>query len=100
MPLDLRDALRDALAVSVPPAPTDSIRNRARKMSRDRLARSLSGTIALAVCSLCFWLSGASHASTNGGGLPGANLPTPVASTAPAIFVTPGPRPAPGPAIS
>ena len=66
MPCDLRGALRDALAVSVPPAPTDSIRKRAREITRRNLARSVSGTVAIAVCSLCFWLSVASHAARDG----------------------------------
>ena len=100
MSLDLPAALRDALAVSVPPAPTDSIRERAREISRGRIARSASGTIAIAICSLCVWLGVESHGWRNGGGLPGALLPTPIASAAPSILLTPAPRPAPGPALS
>lgn len=100
MPLDLPAALRDALAVTVPPAPTDSIRKRAKEISRGRVARSISGTVAIAVCSLCIWLGATSHAWRNDVGLPGAILPTPIASAAPAILLTPAPRPAPGPALS
>jgi hypothetical protein len=97
---DVPAALRDALMVSVPSAPTDSIRKRAMEISRRRLARSLSGTAVIALCSLCFWLSVASHASRNGGGLTGANSPIPIVSAAPATSITPAPRPAPGPAVS
>jgi hypothetical protein len=100
MPFDLRAVLRDALDVSVPPAPTDSIRKRAREISRGRVARSVSGAVAIAVCSLCVWLGVTSDAWRNGGGLPGANLPTPIASAAPARILTPAPRPAPGPALT
>lgn len=98
--LDLPAALRDALTVSVPPAPTDSIRKRAREISRRRLAQALSGTAAIALCSLCFWLSVASHAPRNDGGFTGANSPVPIVSAAPATSITPAPRPAPGPAVS
>ena len=100
MPFDLPAVLRDSLAVSVPPAPTGSIRSRAREMSRGRVARSVSGTIAIAICSLCVWLGVTSLGWRNGGGPPGAILPTPIASAAPTILLAPAPRPAPGPALS
>jgi hypothetical protein len=89
MAFDLPAVLRDAVAVSVPPAPTDSIRKRAKEISRGRVARSVSGTVAIAVCSLCVWFGATSHAWRNVG-----------ISAAPAALLTPAPRPAPGPALS
>jgi hypothetical protein len=84
VPVNLDDAVRDAVAVAVPAVPLDAIRLRGSAI----VARSRRRRHAFALAALLLSFAGLAVAAGERTAGPAAHLPAPVASIHPAPIVT------------